>query len=130
LETNVQVGVVLAPIGDPRAVVDAARAAEDAGLAAVGLWDHVHSLRPDWPYAAGWSLWGALAQATERVQLVPMVLNGLLHDVGRLAKETAMLDLLSGGRFELAVGLGDWPESFGAWGPGLPAARGPHGAPA
>ena len=115
-----QVGVVLAPIGDPQAVVGAARAADDAGLAAVGLWDHVHSLRPDWPYAAGWSLWGALAQATERVRLVPMVLNGLLHEVGRLAKETAMLDLLSSGRFELAIGLGDWPESFAAWGQPFP----------
>ena len=51
---------------------------------------------------------------------MPIVLNGLLHDVGRLAKETAMLDLLSGGRFELAIGLGDWPESFAAWGRPVP----------
>jgi alkanesulfonate monooxygenase SsuD/methylene tetrahydromethanopterin reductase-like flavin-dependent oxidoreductase (luciferase family) len=49
-----------------------------------------------------------------------MVLNGLLHDVGRLAKETAMLDLLSVGRFELAIGLGDWPESYAAWGQAFP----------
>lgn len=115
-----RVGAVLAPIHDPRTVVDGARAAEDAGLDAVALWDHVHSLQPDWGYAAGWSMWGAIAQATERVRLVPMVLNGLLHDVGRLAKETAMLDLLSGGRFELAIGLGDWPESFAAWGQRFP----------
>jgi alkanesulfonate monooxygenase SsuD/methylene tetrahydromethanopterin reductase-like flavin-dependent oxidoreductase (luciferase family) len=115
-----RVGVVLAPIADPRTVVDGARATEEAGLDAVALWDHVHSLRPDWGYAAGWSMWGAIAQATEHVRLVPMVLNGLLHDVGRLAKETAMLDLLSGGRFELAIGLGDWPESYAAWGQPFP----------
>src|SRR4051794_7532628 len=119
-ERAMQLGVVLAPIGDPPAVVAAARAAEEAGLDAVALWDHVHSLRPDWPYAAGWSVWGAIAQATERVRLVPMVLNGLLHDPGRLAKEVAMLDLLSGGRFELAIGLGDWPESSAAWGVPFP----------
>ena len=115
-----QLGVVLAPIDDPRAVIEAARVAEEAGLDAVALWDHVQSLRPDWPYSAGWSVWGAIAHATERVRLVPMVLNSLLHDVGRLAKEVAMLDLLSRGRFELAMGVGDWPESFAAWGQPFP----------
>ena len=115
-----RLGVILAPMADPAAVIEAARVAEAEGLDAVGLWDHCHSGQPDWAYAAGWSVLGALATATERVQIVPMVLNGLLHDVGRLAKETAMLDLLSGGRFELGIGIGDWPEAFAAWGQPFP----------
>ena len=115
-----RLGVILAPMADPAAVIEAARVAEAEGLDAVGLWDHYHSGQPDWAYAAGWSVLGALATATERVQIVPMVLNGLLHDVGRLAKETAMLDLLSGGRFELGIGIGDWPEAFAAWGQKFP----------
>jgi alkanesulfonate monooxygenase SsuD/methylene tetrahydromethanopterin reductase-like flavin-dependent oxidoreductase (luciferase family) len=115
-----RLGVVLAPVADPNAVVDAAKAAEAAGMDAVSLWDHYHSGKPEWAYAAGWSMYGAIAAATERVQIVPMVLNGLHHDVGRLSKEVAMLDRLSGGRFELAIGIGDWPESFRAWGQPFP----------
>jgi alkanesulfonate monooxygenase SsuD/methylene tetrahydromethanopterin reductase-like flavin-dependent oxidoreductase (luciferase family) len=115
-----QLGIVLAPVADPKDVLEAARLADAEGLDAVALWDHYHSDRPDWPYAAGWSLFGAIATATTRVRIVPMVLNGLHHDVGRLSKEVAMLDLLSGGRFELAAGIGDWPDSFKAWGQPFP----------
>src|SRR5690349_9811532 len=115
-----RLGVVLAPVADPRAVVDAARAADELKLHAVGLWDHYHSALPEWGYAAGWSMFGAIAEATDAIRIVPMVLNGLQHDVGRLSKEVAMLDLLSAGRFELAIGLGDWPEAFAAWGQPFP----------
>ena len=115
-----QLGVVLAPMAEPTAVIEAATASERAGFHAIGLWDHYHSAQPDWGYAAGWSMFGALAMATERVRLVPMVLNGVHHDVGRLAKEMAMLDRLSDGRFELGIGIGDWPASFTAWGVAFP----------
>ena len=113
-------GLVLAPMADPTAVIDTAVIAEQAGFEAIALWDHYHSAQPEWAYAAGWSLFGGLAMATHRVQLVPMVLNGLHHEIGRLAKETAMLDRLSGGRFELGIGIGDWPASFAAWGAPFP----------
>lgn len=115
-----QLGVVLAPVADPNAVVAAAAAADATGIDAVSLWDHYHSDKPEWAYAAGWALYGAIATATQRVRIVPMVLNGLHHDVGRLAKEIATLDGLSGGRFELAIGIGDWPDSFRAWGRPFP----------
>lgn len=115
-----QLGVVLAPFADPNAVIDAAVAADELGLHAVSLWDHYHSDNAERAYAAGWSLYGAIAAATRRVQIVPMVLNGLHHDVGRLSKEVAMLDLISAGRFELAIGIGDWPDAFHAWGMPFP----------
>jgi alkanesulfonate monooxygenase SsuD/methylene tetrahydromethanopterin reductase-like flavin-dependent oxidoreductase (luciferase family) len=40
--------------------------------------------------------------------------------VGVLAKESATLSLISGGRFEMAVGAGDWAASFEAWGQRFP----------
>jgi alkanesulfonate monooxygenase SsuD/methylene tetrahydromethanopterin reductase-like flavin-dependent oxidoreductase (luciferase family) len=111
---------VLSPVADVTAVVEAARVADEAGLDAVGLWDHYHSGRPEWGYVSGWSTYGAIAAATRRVRLVPMVLNNLHYEPGVLAKETAMLSLASGGRFELGIGAGDWPHSFAAWGRPFP----------
>ncbi len=115
-----KVGAILSPVVDPRDAIAAARAADDAGLDAVGLWDHYHSPRPEWGYVAGWSMLGALAAATERVRLVPMVLNNLHYQLGVLAKESSVLSLVSGGRFELGIGAGDWPDSFPPWGERFP----------
>jgi alkanesulfonate monooxygenase SsuD/methylene tetrahydromethanopterin reductase-like flavin-dependent oxidoreductase (luciferase family) len=64
---------------------------------------------------------GAMAAATERVKLVPMVLNNLHYQLGVLAKESSTLALLSGGRFELGIGAGDWPGSFPPWGQPFPS---------
>ena len=119
-----RIGAILSPILDPGDVVAAARAADAAdaaGLDAVGLWDHYHSPRPEWGYVAGWSMLGLLAAATERVRLVPMVLNNLHYQLGVLAKESSILALASGGRFELGIGAGDWPASFPPWGEPFPA---------
>ena len=115
-----RIGAILSPIADAGDAVEAARAADDAGLDAVGLWDHYHSPRPEWGYVAGWSMLGAMAAATERVKLVPMVLNNLHYQLGVLAKESSTLALLSGGRFELGIGAGDWPGSFPPWGQPFP----------
>jgi alkanesulfonate monooxygenase SsuD/methylene tetrahydromethanopterin reductase-like flavin-dependent oxidoreductase (luciferase family) len=112
----VRIAAVLSPVADPALVIEAARAADDAGLDAVGLWDHYHSARPDWAYVAGWSALGAIGAVTSRVGIVPLVLNHLHHELGVLAKETSVLSLATGGRFELGIGAGDWPESFAAWG--------------
>jgi alkanesulfonate monooxygenase SsuD/methylene tetrahydromethanopterin reductase-like flavin-dependent oxidoreductase (luciferase family) len=106
---------VLSPIGDWPTVAAAAQAAEAGGLDAVGFWDHYHSERPEWPYVVGWSAYGALAATTQRVKLTPMVLCNLNYTLGVLAKESSVLALLSEGRFELAIGAGDYPVEYRAW---------------
>lgn len=111
---------MLSPVDEWQWILDAAVKADELGFDSVGLWDHYHSLRPEEGYVAGWSAHAALAQATKRVRIVPAVLNTLHFELGVLAKESAMLSLISGGRFELAVGAGDWPESFAAWGQPFP----------
>jgi alkanesulfonate monooxygenase SsuD/methylene tetrahydromethanopterin reductase-like flavin-dependent oxidoreductase (luciferase family) len=55
---------VLSPVGNWPAIVEAAKAADDAGLDGIGFWDHYHSLTPDWGYVCGWSAYGALASQT------------------------------------------------------------------
>jgi alkanesulfonate monooxygenase SsuD/methylene tetrahydromethanopterin reductase-like flavin-dependent oxidoreductase (luciferase family) len=116
-----RIAALLTPTGDWPAIVEAARAADDAGLDAVGFWDHYHSGQPDWAYVCGWSALGAIAAVTRHVRLLPMVLNNLHYEVGVLAKESSTLAIASGGRFELGIGAGDWPESFAAWGRPFPA---------
>ncbi len=56
------------------------------------------------------------AGATQRIRLMPSVLLGPLHPPALLAKATASLDALSGGRLTLGLGVGGRPEDFAAAG--------------
>jgi alkanesulfonate monooxygenase SsuD/methylene tetrahydromethanopterin reductase-like flavin-dependent oxidoreductase (luciferase family) len=115
-----RIGAILSPITDVSDALHAAQAADRHGLDAVGLWDHYHSPRPEWGYVAGWTALGAIAAVTDRIRIVPSVLNNLHYQIGVLAKESAVLALASGGRFELGIGAGDWPGSFTPWGEVFP----------
>ena len=119
---GMKVAALLTPTADWSAIDAAARVADSRGIDAIGLWDHYHSGQPDWAYVAGWSALGALAAVTTRVKLLPMVVNNLHYELGVLAKESSVLAILSGGRLELGIGAGDWPESFAAWGRPFPSA--------
>ena len=115
-----KIGAVLSPVPDIGLVLEAARVADECGLDAVGLWDHYHSQQPEWGYVAGWATLGAMVATTRYVKVVPMVINSLHYELGTIAKESSMLALASGGRFELGIGAGDWPASFEAWGRPFP----------
>ncbi len=117
-----RIAALLTPTADWPAILDVARAADEARIDAVGFWDHYHSGQPDWAYVCGWSAMGAVAAVTEHVRLLPMVLNNLHYEPGVLAKESSVLAVVSGGRFELGLGGGDWPDSFRAWGRPFPDA--------
>jgi alkanesulfonate monooxygenase SsuD/methylene tetrahydromethanopterin reductase-like flavin-dependent oxidoreductase (luciferase family) len=110
-----RVGVVLSPTGDWSAILQAAQIADESGLDSVGFWDHYHSEKPEWAYVCGWSAYGALALATRRIHLLPMVICRLNYTLGVLAKETSVLSIISGGRFELGIGAGDYPIEYTAW---------------
>jgi alkanesulfonate monooxygenase SsuD/methylene tetrahydromethanopterin reductase-like flavin-dependent oxidoreductase (luciferase family) len=96
-------------------VLAAAQVADASMLDAISFWDRYHSRQND-PIISGLSLYGALAVTTQRIRLVPLVLSYLGYTVGRLAKETAMLAIMSDGRFELGIGAGDYPAEQTAWG--------------
>jgi alkanesulfonate monooxygenase SsuD/methylene tetrahydromethanopterin reductase-like flavin-dependent oxidoreductase (luciferase family) len=100
---------------DPRLTAEVARDAEAAGWDAVWVWDHV------WrdegvPYADPWILLAAIALATERVRLGPMVTPLPRCRPWIVARQAATLDRLSGGRVTLGVGLGAPLKEFTAFG--------------
>lgn len=117
-----RIGVNLGPTANWTAILAAAKEADTNGFDAISFLDHYHATKPEWGYVCGWSLYGALAMATTRIKLTPMVICRLNHLPGVLAKETTMLSLLSGGRFELGIGAGDYFEEMHAWGIPVPKA--------
>ncbi len=71
-------------------------------------WDHFYPLAPpyDGPNLEGWTMLGALAQATSRIRIGAMV-NGMHHRHPAVtANMAATLDHISNGRFELGMGAG------------------------
>ena len=114
---------------DLRAVLDAARAAGDAGIDQLVLPDHVvMGPRTDrypfgtfpYPPAEPWpeplTLLAAMAGVTERVRLATGILISPLRPAVLLAKTAATLDAVSGGRLDLGVGLGWQREEYEALG--------------
>jgi probable F420-dependent oxidoreductase len=96
-----------------------ARAAEEVGFDSIWLGDHLLYRDKGEPERGPWEAWtmmGALAAATERVELGPLVACTAFHPPGLIAKMAATLAEVSGGRFVLGVGAG-WNEpEFRAFG--------------
>jgi alkanesulfonate monooxygenase SsuD/methylene tetrahydromethanopterin reductase-like flavin-dependent oxidoreductase (luciferase family) len=104
--------------GDARTVAGLAADAEAAGWDGFFVWDHLAFVKA-WRLriADPWVLLTAVAMATERLRLGPMVTPLPRRRPWKLARETVTLDRLSGGRLVLGVGLGEPPEDeYGSFG--------------
>jgi alkanesulfonate monooxygenase SsuD/methylene tetrahydromethanopterin reductase-like flavin-dependent oxidoreductase (luciferase family) len=102
-------GIFLAPfdeLADPRRLADLAARAEEHGWDGVFLWDHVAYDAPVRAVADPWVAMSAMACATERVLLGPLVTPLARRRIQKLARETVTLDHLSRGRLVLGAGLG------------------------
>jgi alkanesulfonate monooxygenase SsuD/methylene tetrahydromethanopterin reductase-like flavin-dependent oxidoreductase (luciferase family) len=103
----VRFGVSVPPFTAPATVVRLAVEAEAAGWDGFFLWDHVRwSTRVDVEVHDPWVLLGAIATATDRVVLGPLVTPLSRRRPWVVAKQITTLDHLSGGRSVLGVGLG------------------------
>jgi alkanesulfonate monooxygenase SsuD/methylene tetrahydromethanopterin reductase-like flavin-dependent oxidoreductase (luciferase family) len=91
---------------NPRLLTQLAHEAEDAGWDAFFLWDHIQVGWPD-AVADPWIALAAMAMATSRILLGPIVTPLYRRHPWKLARETVTLDHLTGGRVVLGVGLGD-----------------------
>ena len=101
---------------DPHRIVELARAAEHAGWDGLFLWDHVIRRRPWQPMIDPWVTLAAVAVATDRIVLGPMVTPLARRRVSVVARETATLDVLSNGRLRFGVGLGAPDDEFTRFG--------------
>jgi alkanesulfonate monooxygenase SsuD/methylene tetrahydromethanopterin reductase-like flavin-dependent oxidoreductase (luciferase family) len=96
-----------------------ARTAEAVGLDSIWLGDHM-LYRGDGRHERGpwdaWAMLSALATATERVRLGPLVAATAFHPPGLIARMAAAIDEVSNGRLTLGLGTG-WNETeFEAFG--------------
>lgn len=98
-------------LADPRVLVRMAVAAEGAGWDGVFLWDHIRLREPIRAATDPWIAMAAMAAATSRIRIGPMVTPLARRRPAKVARETASLDILSGGRLTLGVGIGS--DEFG-----------------
>ena len=98
-------------LSDPLAVARLAARAEEVGWHGFFVWDHVNWRPPITSVADPWITLAAIATATEALTLGPMVTPLARRRPVKVARETATLDRLSGGRLVLGAGLGD--DRFG-----------------
>ena len=115
--------------GDWRQLCDLARMAEDAGVDELTVPDHVvmgpntdayrwgrFPYPPDAPWMEPLTAITAMATVTERVRFMTGILIAPLRNPALLAKTAATVDVLSGGRLDLGVGIGWQREEFAAAG--------------
>jgi probable F420-dependent oxidoreductase len=128
---------------DPRHIIDAAKILDDRGVHELLLGDHVviggrtdqypygefawrvddqsgpleeARIRPDEPWPEPLTLLTAIAAVTSRLRLGTGILIAPLRPAALLAKTAATLDVISGGRLELGVGVGWQPAEYTALG--------------
>ncbi|MGB8346973.1 MAG: LLM class flavin-dependent oxidoreductase [Ktedonobacteraceae bacterium] len=93
--------------GDARLMAELAHEAEDAGWDGFFIWDHIGG-DPEQalPMADPWVELTAMAMATSRIKLGPIVTPLPRRRPWKLARESVTLDRLSNGRLILGVGIG------------------------
>jgi probable F420-dependent oxidoreductase len=100
---------------DLGAIRDYAQLADELGLTHLRVPDQV--LRPDsGPLHEPMTLMAYIAGVTERIELVPSVIVLPSRQTALVAKQAAELDVLSGGRLRLGIGVGNSKEEYRALG--------------
>jgi alkanesulfonate monooxygenase SsuD/methylene tetrahydromethanopterin reductase-like flavin-dependent oxidoreductase (luciferase family) len=94
------------PLADPAVVARLAAEAEEAGWDGLFLWDQIRWREPVAAVGDTQVTLAAIATATERIRFGPLVTPLARRRPAKVARETVALDLLSGGRLTLGVGLG------------------------
>jgi alkanesulfonate monooxygenase SsuD/methylene tetrahydromethanopterin reductase-like flavin-dependent oxidoreductase (luciferase family) len=118
LSEALPIGVTLRTIrAEPGWWIESARRLDEAGYAGVWGWDHFMG-RGDLtvPVVEGWTALAMAAGATSRISLGSFVLNVVNRHPAVVARMASTLQIASGGRLILGMGIGGHPKEHAAYG--------------
>ncbi|MGH9272490.1 MAG: LLM class flavin-dependent oxidoreductase, partial [Ilumatobacteraceae bacterium] len=98
--------------------VEIAQLAEELGYDSIWVYDHFHNV-PRPAHEAVFECWttmAAISQRTSRIRLGQMVGCNSYRNPGVLAKVTATVDVISGGRLDWGIGAGWYENEYRSYG--------------
>jgi alkanesulfonate monooxygenase SsuD/methylene tetrahydromethanopterin reductase-like flavin-dependent oxidoreductase (luciferase family) len=119
------IGVSIRSIrAEPGWWLESARRLDAAGYAGVWSWDHFMG-RGDLtvPVVEGWTILAMTAAATRRLTVGTFVANVMNRHPAVLARMASTLQIASGGRLVLGIGIGGHPKEHAAYGMEFPEAK-------
>jgi alkanesulfonate monooxygenase SsuD/methylene tetrahydromethanopterin reductase-like flavin-dependent oxidoreductase (luciferase family) len=119
------IGVTIRTIrGEPRWWLESARRLDAAGYQGVWAWDHfIGQGDRTVPVSESWTILSMAAAQTERITVGPFVINVVNRHPAVLARMASTLQVASGGRLILGMGIGGAPREHAAYGIDFPEAR-------
>jgi alkanesulfonate monooxygenase SsuD/methylene tetrahydromethanopterin reductase-like flavin-dependent oxidoreductase (luciferase family) len=118
------IGVCLRTIrAEPGWWLESARRLDEAGYAGLWAWDHFMG-RGDKsvPVVENWTILSMAAACTSRATVGPFVVNVMNRHPALLARMASTLQIASGGRLILGIGIGGAPREHQAYGMDFPEA--------
>jgi alkanesulfonate monooxygenase SsuD/methylene tetrahydromethanopterin reductase-like flavin-dependent oxidoreductase (luciferase family) len=118
------IGVCLRTIrAEPGWWLESARRLDAAGYAGLWSWDHFMG-RGDLgvPVVEGWTILSMAAAVTRQATVGPFVLNVMNRHPAVVARMASTLQIASGGRLVLGIGIGGAPREHAAYGIEFPEA--------
>jgi alkanesulfonate monooxygenase SsuD/methylene tetrahydromethanopterin reductase-like flavin-dependent oxidoreductase (luciferase family) len=101
---------------DVRLLADLAQDAESSGWDGFFIWDHLIYWEPEAQLVDPWVALTAIALATRRIRIGALVAAVARRRPWVLARQTATIDRLSGGRLVFGAGLGSMPAEYHSFG--------------
>jgi alkanesulfonate monooxygenase SsuD/methylene tetrahydromethanopterin reductase-like flavin-dependent oxidoreductase (luciferase family) len=118
------IGVTIRSIrAEPTWWLESARRLDAAGYAGVYAWDHFMSRGATGvPVVESWTILAMAAAATSRITVGTFVANVMNRHPALLARMASTLQVASGGRLVLGIGIGGAPKEHAAYGMEFPDA--------